>query len=242
MSLEFKRPAFRDIKPVVRPIDHYAHVIWDWNGTLFDDVDLCVGVMNKLLSRRAMNTLTVEDYRESFGFPVHDYYRRLGFDFQAEPFEVVGTEFILEYEERRQEAKLYFDAREALERIQESGAGQSILSAYQQPMLEELIQFFDLAGFFVRLVGLQDHYAHGKLDNGVEWMRQLGHDPEDVLLVGDTMHDCEVARAMGIDCALIAGGHQSASRLQGNGVPVIAGRRELFHPVAEEPLRTEQTE
>lgn len=213
----------------MKPICEYAHIVWDWNGTLFDDVDLCVAVMNGLLARRDMKLLTVDSYRECFDFPVSDYYQRIGFDFDVESFEVVGTEFIREYETRREEAGLHSDARETLSRIQQNGTEQSVLSAYQQPMLEELIRFFSLEEYFVRLVGLQDHYAQGKLQHGIQWIRELAHDPGEVLLIGDTTHDHEVAHAMGVDCVLISNGHQSEIRLQEIGVPVVDGRRELFH-------------
>ena len=72
----------------------YKHIMWDWNGTLVDDAWLCVEIMNKSLEKRNLQTITVEDYRQVFKFPVKDYYVELGFDFQSEPFEVCGLEFI----------------------------------------------------------------------------------------------------------------------------------------------------
>ena len=32
----------------------HRHLIWDWNGTLLDDLDLSVDVMNTLLARRGL--------------------------------------------------------------------------------------------------------------------------------------------------------------------------------------------
>ena len=68
----------------------YKHIIWDWNGTLLDDGWLFVDVMNTILKRRKMNTITLEKYREIFGFPVKNYYIKLGFDLEKEPFEDLG--------------------------------------------------------------------------------------------------------------------------------------------------------
>ena len=211
----------------VKPIRQYAHVIWDWNGTLFDDVALCVDVMNGLLRRRAMTTLTEARYRAVFDFPVKEYYRDLGFDFDRESFETVGTEFITDYEARRHEAALRGGAESVLSTIRDAGVPQSVLSAYQQEMLEELIDWFGLERFFVRLVGLRDHYAHGKIDNGVRWIRELSCAPQDVLLIGDSVHDDAVAEAMGVDCILLEGGHQSRARLEQCGRPILASLGEL---------------
>lgn len=211
----------------MRSIFSYRHVVWDWNGTLFDDLWLCVDVMNGLLAARDMPLLTLASYQEVFDFPVEAYYRRLGFDFGKEPFEQVGTEFIRAYERRRLEAGLRSGAGQVVQALLGAKVGQSVLSAYLQNTLDELIGHFGLAAHFVRLVGLQDHYAHGKVENGVRWMRELDHAPDEVLFIGDSRHDYEVAEAMGVDCILLCGGHQSRARLERCGVPVVDGLLEL---------------
>ena len=75
----------------------YKHIIWDWNGTLLDDAWLFVDIMNNVLKGRNMNTINLEKYRDIFGFPIENYYKRLGFDILKEPFEILGLEFIKEY-------------------------------------------------------------------------------------------------------------------------------------------------
>lgn len=199
----------------------YRHVIWDWNGTLFNDVGLCADIMNSLLAPRGLPPLTIERYRAVFDFPVIEYYRTLGFDFEKDPFEVVGTEFIERYEVRKHEAALYPGARGVLRTLRDAGRSQSVLSAYRKDTLARLVDHFGLTPFFAALVGLDDHYAAGKLDQGVRLIRGLDTDPAHVILVGDTQHDHEVARAMGIDCVLVDGGHQARERLTACGVPVL---------------------
>ena len=199
----------------------YKHVIWDWNGTLLDDVGLCVDVMNGVLRRRNMPALTHKRYQEVFDFPVVDYYRRLGFDFEKEPFEVSGTEFIVEYEKRRHEAQLQPYAERTLKTVEKLGVTQSLLSAYKQETLEELTHYLGVRDFFIGVVGLDDHYAYGKIDLAKRWMEELRHRPHEVLFVGDTVHDHEVAREIGADCVLIASGHHTGRKLEGCGVPVL---------------------
>ena len=79
----------------------YKHIIWDWNGTLLDDAWLFVDIMNGVLENRNMDTITVEKYRKIFGFPVEEYYKKLGFDLEKESFYESGLEFIRAYEKRR---------------------------------------------------------------------------------------------------------------------------------------------
>ena len=52
-------------------------VIWDWNGTLLDDLQLCLRLLNEMLEEDGCpNRYDLAAYREIFGFPVVDYYRR----------------------------------------------------------------------------------------------------------------------------------------------------------------------
>ncbi len=88
----------------------YDHVIWDWNGTLFDDVELVVDIMRGMLARRDLGEFDVERYRELFTFPVRDYYARVGFDFEREPFEELAVEFIDAYVSRWRDYSLRPDA------------------------------------------------------------------------------------------------------------------------------------
>ena len=54
-------------------------IIWDWNGTLLDDVDLCVEAINMLLARESLPLLTgKEEYQRVFQFPIRAYYEAVG--------------------------------------------------------------------------------------------------------------------------------------------------------------------
>ncbi|NOZ08899.1 MAG: HAD hydrolase-like protein [FCB group bacterium] len=205
----------------------YRHIIWDWNGTLFDDAWLCLESMNKVLARRNMPPLTRERYVEIFEFPVINYYRKLGFDFEQEPFEISGSEFIREYNARHHLPGLQEGAREILQVMVDRGLTQSLLSAQQQETLDELIDHREIRSFFTGIIGLDNHYAYSKVKRGQAWMAALPCTPAEVLFVGDTLHDAEVAASLGCDCVLIPGGHQSPARLARAGVPVLSALREV---------------
>ena len=130
-------------------------------------------------------------------------------------------EFIEEYAARRFECDLQKDARRVLAACARRGMVQSILSAYEEEALREMVGFLGVSDFFEALAGRDDHYAHGKLDNGRRLLDRLGCSKDEVLLVGDTAHDSEVAAALGIDCVLIPSGHNPRHRLEACGAPVI---------------------
>ncbi|NOZ03166.1 MAG: HAD hydrolase-like protein [FCB group bacterium] len=203
------------------------HIIWDWNGTLLDDCWLSVAAMNRLLEKYGLAPLTKERYREIFTFPVIDYYRELGFDFTREPFVITGTEFIDLYSSRAFEPRLHRNVTGILRTFQNLGITQSVLSASKQAYLEEQIKYHDLENFFLRVIGQEDHYAYGKTEAGKAWVKELHCGPHEVLFVGDTVHDFEVAREIGADCALVSNGHTSYRRLAATGAKVFRDVREI---------------
>ena len=76
----------------------YTAVIWDFNGTIADDIDLGIGAVNKMLAERGLPILsTREEYRAKLRFPIKDYYADLGFDFSKEPYEKLAHEWIALY-------------------------------------------------------------------------------------------------------------------------------------------------
>lgn len=202
-------------------LKNYTHIIWDWNGTLLDDAWLCVDVMNGMLRERDLRLRTLEEYKELFDFPVKNYYAKLGFDFDIEPFDEVGMEFITRYNRRQQETILYPQVKEVLSRISEMGFSQNILSAREQNELITETRSLGVFNYFERIRGLDDHYAHGKTDVGFHLINEIGIEKAKMLFIGDTRHDAEVAAEIGIDCVLIPNGHHSKERLLEIGVPLI---------------------
>ncbi|MFZ9874505.1 MAG: HAD family hydrolase [Candidatus Methylacidiphilales bacterium] len=199
----------------------YRHLIWDWNGTLLDDAWLCREIMNQQLHRRGLPVLSAERYEEIFDFPVEKYYRAVGFDWSRESFQEAGTEFIVEYERRKQECTLQPGGKALLAELAAGGWSQAVLSAYSHHTLEEFLGHFGVRQHFRSVAGSRDHYAAGKVGHGLKMLEELHVSPQETLLIGDTTHDAEVARAMGVDCVLVPCGHNSRIRLAGCGVPVV---------------------
>ncbi|MGA2823447.1 MAG: HAD hydrolase-like protein [Bacteroidales bacterium] len=205
----------------------YTHIIWDWNGTLLDDNWLCVEVMNTLLSQRNLPLLTLERYRDIFDFPVKDYYEKLGFDFAKESFEVVGMDFMIGYNQRQKECRLHEDVENSLKCLAGKGFRQNILSAREQNELRQETIDLGVAGFFDNVDGLDDHYAHGKTGVGIRLLKELNVAKGKILFIGDTSHDADVAKELGIDCILIPNGHHSEERLISTGFPIVKSLNEL---------------
>lgn len=192
----------------------YDNIIWDWNGTLLNDVHIAVDTICEVLANHDLPAVTVDEYRGIFGFPVYNYYKRLGFDFERIPFETVAAQFIRIYGEKVNAATLFPDVVSILSFNHLAGKRQFILSVGHQSHLDEIVQKFDVHHFFTQVYGIGDHYAGSKLDRGRDLMREHLPEPSKTVLVGDTDHDLEVGRALGVDIFLLGDGHQCPTRLE----------------------------
>ena len=199
------------------------HVIWDWNGTLVDDAWLCVEIVNALLGRRGLAPTNLREYSEVFDFPLRAYYESLGFDLEREDFAAMGDEFNILYSQRRRECRLREGAREVLAALGHNGVGQSLLSAYDQVSLEEMVSHYGLRPHFAAVAGVDNGLGEGKIERGHRHLADLNCRGGEVLLVGDTLHDIEVAAALGIHCVLLPSGHQSRRRLELGECVVVDG-------------------
>jgi phosphoglycolate phosphatase len=122
-------------------------------------------------------------------------------------------------------------AIDVLKAFRSIGVNQSILSAYHNEPLRKIIEHFGLSGYFVQMVGLNDYCAKSKVDIGRSLIAKIGIDPEEILFIGDTIHDFEVGCEIGVDCALIPCGHNSKKRLKACGTEVIDNLSHLLDAI-----------
>lgn len=190
----------------------YTHVIWDFNGTLLNDVGACIQSANRLLAAHGLPLIeSVESYRSVFGFPIIDYYKRLGFDFEQTPYADLAVEWVAYYLESAAAATVYPDVKAVLDSVRQKEIPQLILSATELGMLENQVRALGIRDYFDELLGLENIRAYSKEEIGIAWKNR--HPNARVLLIGDTDHDAQVAAAMGADCILLTCGHQSRETL-----------------------------
>ncbi|MGI6254903.1 MAG: HAD family hydrolase [Acutalibacter sp.] len=197
-------------------------VIWDWNGTLLNDVNVALQAMDTMLARRDLPLLkSLDRYREIFTFPVREYYQAAGLNLEREPFEELAVEWTQLYHRFYPSCGLYPGALETVRSLREQGFRQVIVSASQQQALDRQVEEHGLSGFFQARLGISDIYAGSKAGLARDYLEGQGLSPAQALFVGDTLHDWEVAREAACGCILLAQGHQSRGRLETAGVPVL---------------------
>ena len=206
----------------------YDYIIWDFNGTIIDDRQLCLDILNKMLKERNIKTVSLEEYQDIFGFPVIDYYRKVGFNFNVNPFSELAIEFIDLYQKASLKVGLVPGSLETIKALKEKGYKQIMLSASERGNLLEQVHNYHLEGYFDEVLGLTDIEATSKAALGKKFLDTLPKNSR-LLMIGDSIHDHEVALELGADCFLVCeGSHQNKKRLEQTGCRVYDNCLELI--------------
>ncbi len=196
-------------------------ILWDWNGTLLNDMSLCIKSMNRLLKQRKLPLLCSDRYLQVFTFPVKDYYSKLGFDFATEPFEIPAEEFILHYTAGISQVPLFNDAVSVLDYFEKKGYRQYIVSAMEHSALIQSVKERNILHYFQKVAGINDNLAFGKTTIARQLISDQKIDTTRCVFIGDTLHDAEVASEINVQSLLISKGHQHHERLKKTGNPVL---------------------
>ncbi len=203
------------------------YIFFDFNGTLIDDVDLCFNLLNIMLEKCKHNRITKEQYLEIFTFPVKEYYKKAGFDFEVDDWDELATFFIEEYKKNNNNCPLFSDIKETLDLLKSQGKHLYILSASERNMLIDQLEYYEIKDYFDEILGKDNIYAEGKEKIGIEFMKRNKLPKDKCVFVGDTIHDAETGDAMGIKSYLIARGHQNKNRLLNSKKKVFDSLKEI---------------
>jgi phosphoglycolate phosphatase-like HAD superfamily hydrolase len=199
-----------------------THLVWDWNGTLLDDLALVVAATNVSLASLGGPPITAEDHRRDFRRPISDYYGHvLGRPVSEAEFIELDRAYHGFYRDGLLGAALAADAETAMRAWPGT---QSLLSMWFHDELVPEVTRRGLLGLFERVDGLRRGVVGGghKADHLVAHLDALGVEPAGAVLIGDSADDAHAADAVGAACVLYGGGFTHPDRLAETGAPVAA--------------------
>lgn len=185
-------------------------IVWDWNGTLLDDTTAALNAFNVQLEKRALKPISLDFYRDHFAFPVKPFYALCGVDLAHEDWDRIAAEYHEAY--AREPKELNREAIAALERAKAKGYRQCVLSALRQDLLEAALARYQIRDYFEFVYGVDNLDGSSKLVRAKELLSVLSSDF--TTLIGDALHDAEVAAELNLPCILVATGGHSAARLR----------------------------
>lgn len=210
----------------------YDCIAWDWNGTVLNDLDAAIGAVNMMLEARQKEPITFEQYYSYMDTPIIKFYEHI-LDLEKEKFSDISKEYNINYNMLLTGDEVSGETRECLEELKAKGANQIILSSFELNKLTELLKEYGVYGYFSAVLGAGDFHAGSKTERAVNYLKENGISPEKTVIIGDMLHDAEVADEVGCDCILVLGGHHSKEILLTAGYPVVNTIREAVGMITE---------
>ncbi|GGY97482.1 HAD family hydrolase [Streptomyces nitrosporeus] len=202
---------------------HRTHLVWDWNGTLLDDIDAVVGATNAAFAEAGLAPITLERYRETYCVPIPRFYERLLGRLPSDAeWERMDGIFHRHYTERRAACGLTEGVEDLLGRWLRAGHSQSLLSMYGHDQLVPTVREYGIEPHFVRVDGRTGPSGGSKAQHMERHFAKLGDvDPGRSVVIGDAVDDAVAAAHVGARAVLYTGGSHSRSSLEAVGVPVV---------------------
>ncbi|MFE7563064.1 HAD family hydrolase [Kitasatospora sp. NPDC057500] len=201
-----------------------THIVWDWNGTLFHDMEAVLGASNAAFATIGVGPMTLQEYREQYEIPIPRFYQRLlgRLPSDAEWLRLDDA-FHDRYRELSAACGLTEGVRELLDGWRAAGRSQSLLSMYEHDRLLPVVEGFGLTAQFLRVDGRSGPAGGQKAEHLVRHLAALGErvDPARTVLIGDAADDALAALAAGAQAVLYTGGSHTREKLEPVGVPVV---------------------
>ncbi|MDH6110771.1 phosphoglycolate phosphatase-like HAD superfamily hydrolase [Kitasatospora sp. MAP12-15] len=201
-----------------------THIVWDWNGTLFHDMEAVLGASNAAFATVGAPPLTLERYRELYEIPIPRFYQRaLGFQPSSAEWERLDAAFQQSYSQLSGGCGLTEGAVGLLSAWAAEGGTQSLLSMYAHERLVPTVEGLGIAEHFLRVDG-RTGPSHGqKAASLVRHLAALGArvEPSRTVLIGDAADDALAALEVGAHAVLYTGGSHTRANLEPVGVPVV---------------------
>jgi phosphoglycolate phosphatase-like HAD superfamily hydrolase len=200
-----------------------VHLVWDWNGTLFHDIDAVIEATNASFAEIGLPRISLERYRELYCVPVPRFYERLmGRLPTDEEWRTMDEIFHRHYWMLARTCGLAEGAAELLAARHAAGGTQSLCSLASHEQLVPLVRSHGIERHFVRVDGATGRSGVGKATQMARHLTALdGVRPHRVVVIGDTVDDAMAARHVGAKAVLYTGGSHSRASLERAGVPVV---------------------
>ncbi|MCL2732935.1 MAG: haloacid dehalogenase-like hydrolase [Actinomycetia bacterium] len=200
-----------------------AHLVWDWNGTLFHDIDAVVEATNASFGEIGLPPITLQRYREMYCVPVPRFYERLiGRLPTDDEWAVMDASFHRHYWALAESCGLANGAADLLAARSAAGLTQSLCSLAPHDRLVPVVASHGISGHFRRVDGRTDSSTDGKAAQMARHLDALGiTDARSVVVIGDALDDAVAAAHVGAHAILYTGGSHSRAGLETAGVPVV---------------------
>ncbi len=195
-------------------------ILWDWNGTVFDDFAISLEAVNLLLDSYNKPRITKEQYYSYMDTPVSKFYEHL-FDFNVDPFSIVGEKFHRYYGELSPTAGLTQGIIEAMAKLHSMNIPQYIVSASHKNKILPRAKELGVLDYVEDVIASDDYSASDKIKRTIDYFKSQNISLDGCMVIGDSLHDLEMAKEMRAKCILLSSGHEGREKLSLHGGYVV---------------------
>lgn len=210
----------------------YKVIIWDFNGTLIDDVNAALSSVNDMLKRRNLPEITMQQYASYVDTPIIKFYEHIFDDLYSMNFNEIALEFNAGYDKHLPQKAVMANAEEVLEYFNSKGKLQTVISATHIDKVTKRLEEFGLSGYFDKILAHNNLIAEDKTHLAVKYFAEKQIKPEEAVVIGDCVADYKMAQAIGADCILTTQGHQSRVEFAQTSAIIIDSLSELRNYIA----------
>lgn len=205
----------------------YTHIIWDWNGTLLNDIGASLASVNDMLAMRGKPPIDIDFYRKCIGVPIVKFYEKV-FELEKEDYSTIIKQYNEGYLHHLAACGLTDGAIEAIGYFSKIGVKQAVVSSSNNEQLCNNMKKYGVYDCFDAVLGAMDYFAGSKIERAVDYLKKSGAKKGHVLVVGDLEHDAEMAAELGADCVLLTSGHENRERLKSANARIIDNLHQLI--------------
>ena len=204
------------------------YVIFDFNGTLLDDVKLGLELINEFLLHQNKEVLDIDTYKDIFFFFFKDYYIKAGLDLERDKFEDLALIYNDKYMKRSLSCTLFNDVLEVLKELKDNGYKLVVLSSSEYNNLVYQLKYYNIYDYFDNVLGTSNYEGNSKTEIGYNFISENSINPSDIICIGDTIHDYEVAMRLGAKSILVSRGHQSEKKLKEKDAIIVSNLKTIL--------------
>ncbi len=184
----------------------FRNLIFDWSGTLCDDIALTIEATNYVLEQYNRNPLSHDDFRAEFQLPYPNYYAIKVPEANIADLE---THYRVAFDNSKTEVELLAHALDFLKFCTARGIRCFILTSMDSNAFALQNKQLDTERYF-------EHIHSGilnKEDYIATLMQQHGLKAQDTAFIGDMQHDVHAAHCAGVTAIGLLTGYNNAAQI-----------------------------
>ena len=202
-------------------------VIFDWSGTISDDLDVVIDATNRLLDRLGSKFNVTKDYlRKNYKPDYMDFYKKLGINASRPEINKLYKE---EFLRSKIKPRMLENVAEILNWLKSDGKKIFVVSSHPLELLKKESEDYGLSHL------IEKFYADSikKEDAINEIIKIYNYHKSKVVFVGDTFVDIDAGKAAGVITVAVLTGYQDLETIKIHKpefvMDGVSGLREIFN-------------